>query len=63
MAQRPKPRPKARTRSRRPHFDDKAQSERFIQAARERGIESTEGFDHSVTHVLSYPSSHKREER
>jgi hypothetical protein len=40
MAEKPKPKPKPKRRPRsKPHFDDRAQSERFIEAARELGIE------------------------
>jgi hypothetical protein len=38
MAQRPKPRPKATVRPK-PHFDDKAQFERFVETARKLGVE------------------------
>jgi hypothetical protein len=53
MAQRPKPRAKARARSK-PHFDDKAQSERFIEAARKLGVEEIgPEFDASLKKILS----------
>lgn len=38
MAQRPKPKTKARARSK-PNFDDKAQFERFVETARKLGAE------------------------
>jgi hypothetical protein len=51
MVQRPKPKSKERPRPK-PHFDDKAQSERFIEAARTLGIEETgETFEQAFTKV------------
>ena len=52
MAEKPKPRAKAKPRSK-PHFDDEAQSERFIEAARTLGIEETgRQFDEAVMKVV-----------
>jgi hypothetical protein len=50
MAQAPKPRPKQKPK---PKFTDKKQSERFIEAARELGIENGgEIFDRVFTKVV-----------
>jgi hypothetical protein len=49
MAQEPKRKAKA---TRKPKFIDKAQSERFIEAARELGVECTDGFDKAVKTVI-----------
>jgi len=55
MAQRPKPKAKA---TRKPKFTDKAQSERFIEAARERGIEEAgETFERAFKRVVP-PKAH-----
>ncbi len=55
MAEKPRPKAKAKPRSK-PHFDDKAQSERFIEAARDLGIEKTgDGFEASFTRLISAP--------
>jgi len=52
MAEKPKPRAKAKPRSK-PHFDDKAQSERFIEAARELGIEdASKSFDDAFKKIV-----------
>jgi hypothetical protein len=54
MAQRPKPKAKARSRSK-PHFDDKAQSERFVEAARKLGIDETgETFEHVFAKITGH---------
>jgi hypothetical protein len=46
-----KPKPKAKPRK--PHFDDKAQSEWFIEAARELGIEETgETFERAFANAV-----------
>jgi hypothetical protein len=50
MAQAPKPRPKPRPKAK---FTDKAQSERFIEAARKLGIEDVgETFENSFKKII-----------
>jgi hypothetical protein len=57
MAQRPKPKAKARPRSK-PHFDDKAQSERFIEAARKLEIEGSKAdFERAVQKIIAVKTS------
>ena len=62
MAEKPKPKPRAKAKPRsKPHFDDKAQSERFIEAARELGIDqSGELFERAVLAVVSAPPRQKQ---
>jgi len=48
MAEKQKPKAKA---TRKPKFTDKAQSERFIEAARELGIEETAGFERAFVKI------------
>jgi hypothetical protein len=45
--------PKPKAKAKRPQYTDKAQSERFIEAARERGIEETGlGFERAVSTII-----------
>ncbi len=58
MAKAEKPRLKAKPK---PKFTDKAQSERFIEAARELGIEETgETFERAVSKIAAPRSSAKQ---
>jgi hypothetical protein len=53
MAQKPKPRAKVKPRSK-PRFDDKAQSERFVEAARKLGIEEAgHAFDETFRKIAT----------
>jgi hypothetical protein len=57
MAEKPKPKAKP---TRKPKFTDKAQSERFTEAARELGIEETgDKFDESFRKIVT-PNQHSR---
>ena len=49
MAEKPKPKAKARHETK---FTDKAQSKRFIEAARELGVEDTSAFDKTARTIL-----------
>ena len=49
MVQAEKPKPKKQPK---PKLRDKAQSERFIEAARKLGIEETASFDNAFTDVV-----------
>ena len=55
MVQKPKPNPKAKATRKQKHTD-KAQSERFIEAAREIGIEDTISFDGVFEKVARPPT-------
>jgi len=46
-----KPKTKAAPRSKPPHFDDKAQSKRFIEAARELGVTSEHVLDNAFDKI------------
>ncbi len=52
MAKATKPKSKARAKTK-PKFTDKAQSERFIETARELGVESTDNFDRVFKDVIN----------
>jgi hypothetical protein len=49
--------PKAKPKSK-PRFDDKAQSERFIEAARKLGIEETSDVFDTVVEKILKPNTH-----
>jgi hypothetical protein len=51
MAHAPKPKAKSRAKPK-PRFTDKAESKRFIEAARELGIEDASRFDDSFRTVV-----------
>jgi len=51
MARDPKPRLKEKT-TRKPHFTDKAQSERFVEAARKHGVEESTILDKVIGMVV-----------
>jgi hypothetical protein len=54
MARAPKPR--AKRKPKKPKLSDKAQSERFIEAARKLGIEKTDGaFEAALRKIIGWP--------
>lgn len=57
MAEKPKPKAKATRKSK---FADKAQSERFIEAARELGADDTTAFDETFKRIATTRMVHRR---
>jgi hypothetical protein len=46
--------PKQKAKARKPKFTDKAQSERFIEAARTLGVDETSGFDETFRNIMRH---------